>query len=84
MNIDFSILHTFTDRELEDLGCQVWDRDGSKTLWLYPREWYDDIPEDFTIVFIDNKVSHFKKGVTNNDSRFGALAFGFVKYDEAI
>ena len=57
---------------LRDLGLQKWDDD----LWLYPAEWYDYIPEGYEIVDINGKTEQFCSGETDDDRRYGALAFG--------
>lgn len=62
---------------LADLGLQCWD----KNLWLFPAEWYDHIPEGYEIVNINFKTEPFRKGQTDDDRRFGCLAYGMVIKD---
>ncbi len=69
----FDTLKTAPPSILRDLGMQPWDDD----LWLYPAEWYDYIPEDYEIVDINGKIGSFHKGKTDDDRRYGALAYGF-------
>jgi hypothetical protein len=44
----------------------------------FPAEWYDHIPEGFEIVTINGAMKPFERGVTDDDRRFGLLAFGIV------
>jgi hypothetical protein len=62
---------------LIDIGLKLWD----KGHWLYPGEWYDFIPEGYPITDINGVTEPFRKGKTDNDIRFGCLAYGF-KRDE--
>lgn len=72
---DLSLLPKMTENELRLLGCQKWDGDH----WLYPGEWYDKIPEGHEMLCIDGTTEKFKKGETDDDTRMGALAFGFLR-----
>jgi hypothetical protein len=60
--------------------CDPDDEDWplAETLWLLPREWYDAVPEGFPIVDISGGREEFKHGTTDNDVRFGYLAFGIL------
>lgn len=58
---------------LKDIDVGYWDED----IWLYPAEWYDYIPEGYEIVDIMGNTEKFQKGVTDDDRRFGYLAYGF-------
>lgn len=46
---------------------------------LLPAEWYGAIPEGFELISISGRKELFKKGVTDNDQRFGCLAFGILR-----
>lgn len=63
---------------LRQMGCQVWEDDAKGIHWLFPGQWYLHIPEGLTITYISGKSDTFKRGVTDGDIRFGALAFGFI------
>ena len=75
---DLSALPKMTENELRLLGCQRWDENH----WLYPGEWYDSIPEGHPMLCIDGSTVIFEKGKTDNDTRFGALAYGFLRIPE--
>lgn len=75
---DLSALPKMTENELRLLGCQRWDENH----WLYPGEWYDFIPEGHPMLCIDGSTVIFEKGKTDNDTRFGALAYGFLRIPE--
>lgn len=72
---EFDALKKAPDNILKDIGMQQWD----EKLWLYPAEWYDYIPDQYEVIKISGKKGKFKFGVTNDEMRYGALAFGFIK-----
>jgi len=76
---EYAALPKMTPDNLKKIGCQVWDNENGKIHWLYPYEWYDHIPNGTEIVDISGNVEQFERGVTDNDMRFGALAYGFVQ-----
>ena len=71
----FDLLKDTPEELLKRLGCQKWD----DYIWLFPKEWYDLIPEGYEITDIFGEVKKFKHGETDDDIRFGALSFGFTK-----
>lgn len=77
----FEELPTYPKATLIALGCGRWDEpdENGEVLWLFPAEWYTLIPEGFEIRDINGKVEHFKKGETDDDQRFGCLAYGFKR-----
>lgn len=78
---DFERLRELSEDTLKAIGCQQWDEpdaDGN-VLWLYPAEWYAHIPDGTTIHDINGHVEQFKRGETDDDMRFGALAYGFIR-----
>jgi hypothetical protein len=72
-------LHQWSVEDLKNIGLQVWDKDEKGTLLLFPAEWYDHIPNGYTVTSINGKEELFRKGVTDDDRRFGALAYGILK-----
>ena len=76
---EYAALKCLDADSLKKIGCQIWDEDDGKTTWLYPHEWYNHIPDGTEIVDINGNVEAFKRGETDDDMRFGALAFGFVQ-----
>jgi hypothetical protein len=80
---DFARLHELPADTLKAIGCQKWDEPDAegKVLWLYPAEWYDHIPDGTTVVDINGSTEQFKRGVTDDDRRFGALAYGFKRVE---
>lgn len=79
--MDFARLPALFEETLKQIGCQKWDepdKDGN-VLWLYPAEWYDHIPEGHVMRCIDGHDYPFKHGETDDDMRFGALAYGFLR-----
>lgn len=77
--MDFAKLPGLSEVTLKQIGCQQWDEpDGDgHVLWLFPAEWYDHIPDGTLVVTINGETEAFKHGKTDDDRRFGALAYGF-------
>jgi len=71
-------------QQLRGLNQQFWpvedDEDAKATheLWLFPASWYEDIPNGFPIVDINGCTESFEKGKTDDDRRFGMLAYGMM------
>ena len=63
---------------LRSIGCGIWDEPDAtgRALMLFPKEWYDHIPEGFEVDGIDGERETFKRGGTDDDYRFGCLAYG--------
>lgn len=72
---EFDALKLMSDSALEAVGCGVWDEGH----WLYPKEWYWNIPNGYEVTDICGETEIFVPGKTDDDIRFGCLAFGFVK-----
>lgn len=68
----FSAVCSMAREKLHELGCQNWD----DSLVLFPAEWYDHIPNGFLVTDINGDVEPFQHGSTDNDRRFGCLAYG--------
>lgn len=72
--IDFEkLIKESTVDQLKSNGFKMWDED----IILIPGTMYDDIPEGMELVSINNEKKIFKRGITDNDIRFGCLAYGF-------
>ena len=63
---------------VRQMGCQMWEDDAKGIHWLFPGEWYPYIPAGTPITDICGKTKLFEPGVTDDDIRYGALAYGFV------
>ncbi len=81
---DFNSLASLSRETLKAIGCCPWDEpdDKGEVLWLLPGEWYDRIPEGFPLTCIDGTTAPFKRGETDDDTRYGCLAYG-VKIKQA-
>ena len=74
--------------ELLSLGFGLWERgpldDGGlvlargEALMLIPAAWYASIPEGLPLVSICGDRAPFQRGVTDDDQRFGFLAWGII------
>jgi len=69
----FDILKGLKPETLKAIGMQKWD----KGHWLYPSEWYGFIPHGYIVTDINGKDEPFIPGETDDDIRFGCLAYGF-------
>lgn len=78
--INFADLHKLPTETLKAIGCCPWDEPNEKgeALWLFPGEWYDHIPEGMPLTCIDGTTAPFKRGETDDDIRFGCIAYGVV------
>lgn len=56
---------------------QLLDHD--EEIWLFPKEWYDLIPEGFQATGLFGQSFPFEKSKTDNDTRFGCLGYGIRK-----
>jgi hypothetical protein len=76
-----------SDKKLLQFGLRPWGRkhehhDGTEygpMLWLFPGEWYEHIPEGFEVVTLRFQRERFTRRETDNDIRFGCLAYGILK-----
>ena len=73
IEVDIDYLKTLTPEELKSMGCGKWD----ENLWLFPYEWYEKIPEGTELESICGDIFLFQPGVTDDDIRYGLLAYGF-------
>lgn len=71
----FNALPEMPHEMLIQIGMGVWEPGH----YLYPYEWYDFIPENHLVTFIDGSQEPFVQGKTDNDMRYGMLAYGFKK-----
>lgn len=76
---DWENLHKKDEATLLALGFGVWDETEKGKHWLFPKEWYDSIPDGHQITDISGNKKEFKRGETDDDYRFGCLAFGFIQ-----
>lgn len=78
---DYESLSTRSTAELREIGLRLWGDapEGSgNDLWLFPGEWYAHLPAGLPIVDINGNRETFDPGVTDNDIRFGCLAYGVI------
>lgn len=50
--------------------------DIDEDILLFPAEWYDIIPDGFMVTGLYGETYSFQKGKTDDDRRFGCLAYG--------
>lgn len=74
---EFEALKSLSEAHLKELGCGIWNKADGVTHWLFPKEWYDTIPTGLMIDVIDGSHEAFVAGETDDDYRFGCLAYGF-------
>ena len=71
-------LCSLSKESLKALGCCAWDEPDARgmVLMLFPHEWYSHIPAGYEIVCINGDREQFVPGETDDDMRFGCLAYG--------
>lgn len=88
-----AITAAIEDKELPEpeggtitLGGHRNDRETPKNLleqdediWLFPKEWYDLIPNGFIVTGLNGESYPFESGKSDDDTRFGCLAYGIRK-----
>ena len=70
----FEELRQLPKEKLIELGLQPW---GDYGLWLFPGEWYSAIPAGHEVMCINGERSQWGEN-HDDDTRFGALAYGVV------
>ena len=73
---EFNALRTMPRKRLVEIGLRPWDEETG--LLLFPREWYPLIPAGFEVVSISGGREAFEPGKTDDDCRFGVLAYGII------
>lgn len=76
---EYAALPNMTPDALKKIGCGIWNKKNGKTHWLYPYEWYQHIPAGTLVVDINGETEPFEPGKTDDDTRFGMLAYGFLQ-----
>ena len=76
---EYAALPKLPPSTLKKIGCGIWNDEGGKRHWLFPAEWYPHIPAGTPVVDINGETEAFNPGVTDNDIRFGCLAYGFLQ-----
>jgi hypothetical protein len=76
---DWENLHKKDGATLLALGFGMWNETEKGKHWLFPKEWYDIIPDGYQITYISGEQGEFKRRKTDDDYRFGCLAFGFIQ-----
>lgn len=84
-DIGVAQLPGLSEESLKALGFAKWDEpnpDGD-VLWLYPGEWYSHIPDGHPVTCIDGQTSPWRAGEMDDDTRFGMLAYGFMRRESS-
>jgi len=85
-DLDWPNMSALPEVTLKALGCKKWDEPDSAgdVIWLFPAEWYDRIPNGLRVIDINGNAEAFERGVTDDDRRYGVLAFGFKRKADAM
>jgi hypothetical protein len=78
---EFNEVKKFPSELLLKMGVRKWseNKDTGEIIYIYPGEWYNLIPEGYPIVDINDEEELFNKEKTDDDIRFGCLAYGFKR-----
>ena len=79
---DFDALKTLPKEVLKKMGVRIWDEENGEIHYLYPGEWFNLIPEGLLVIDIGGKEELFSKEKSDDDIRFGCLAYGFKRIEE--
>ena len=80
---EFDALKYLSRENLRKIGCKLWDDFGGSRHWLYPPEWYGNVPDGYTLLFTDGHKESFSYGQTTRLLEIGGLSFGFVQHDDS-
>jgi len=71
-------LLSMSDVGLREMGLRPWDEpdEQGRVTMLLPGEWYRAIPAGFPIVGLNGEEESFVPRQSDNDIRFGCLAYG--------
>lgn len=82
-----TLIETCSCETLQKMGVGKWAEHGKdndylkegEIHYLFPGEWYNSIPDGFEVVAISGTKEKFKKGISDDDIRFGCLPYGFIR-----
>lgn len=78
--IDWEALRSYPPVVLESLGLSEWEcPHGGNSVWLFPVEWYDYIPEGYVVFTIRFVKRSFSKSQLEKDHKLGVLWFGIIR-----
>lgn len=77
--LDFEKLKKTDPATLTAMGYRACEQTATHTLWLIPGTFYNNIPDGSELVDVFEKPLKFEKGKTDDDIRFGVLAYGFMQ-----
>lgn len=84
--LDFTQLRLMSAAELQFLGFHIWNKepnDENELLWLIPKTYFTQIPQDTPLESIDGFFFDFDIDEASDDDRAGLLGFGFRRMIEA-
>jgi len=73
-----AVAEATTIAKLKKLGFKKWN-DGKPTLMLIPGKLFKSIPQGFPVVTISGGKEKFDKDTSDDDARYGCLAYGVVR-----
>jgi len=80
---DWEMVRNLPATTLLELGCRPWEKNSSGTvLMLLPGEWFNFLPEGVQVEGIFGNVKAFSQETSDDDIRFGVLAYGFRVEDD--
>ena len=75
---DFDKIGELDGDLLYDIGFKVWSEMEDGDLWVFPLWMFDYIPKGMKLVSIGGETIEFDPETTDNDNRFGCIAYGLV------
>ncbi len=79
--LSFAAMRLMGPEGLRELGCRAWSEpENGHVLMLLPGEWYRHIPRGTVLTDINGERVVFEPGETDDDIRFGCLAYGILAH----
>jgi hypothetical protein len=71
----------FNPEILKQMGVCPFDKNKKTglTFYLYPGEWFNNIPKGYKVLCIDGREYLWDKKTCDDDIRYGCLSYGFLK-----
>lgn len=64
---------------LGKMGVRLFGKTKGRKLYLFPGEWFNLIPEGYSVIDIFGQEELFNKNTADDDIRYGCLSYGFLR-----
>lgn len=77
--LKLEVMRRLDEDTLVRLGLKKWHGTDENEIWLFPVEWYENIPERFEIITIFERVKEFDRSEDLKEERGGVMPFGISR-----